>query len=36
MVKIKGEEWIVPDYNVFDGLNFRQILEKIAREYPNK
>ena len=36
MVKIKGKEWIVPDYNVFDGLNFRQLLEKTARDYPKK
>jgi fatty-acyl-CoA synthase len=36
MVKIRGKEWVVPDYNIFDGLNFRQILEKTAREYPGK
>lgn len=36
MVKIKGEEWVVPDHNIFDGLNFREVLEKIAREYPDK
>jgi fatty-acyl-CoA synthase len=35
-VEIKGREWIVPNYNVFDGLNFRQVLEKAARDYPKK
>ncbi len=36
MVQVKGEEWVVPDYNVFDGLNFRQVLEKAAGDYPDK
>lgn len=36
MVKIKGEEWVVQDYNVFYGLNFRQVLEKMAQEYLDK
>ncbi len=35
-MEIKGKEWIVPNYNVFDGLNFKQLLEKTAREYPKK
>lgn len=36
MVTIKGKEWVVPDYDVFDGLNFRELLEKTARDYPAK
>jgi acyl-CoA synthetase (AMP-forming)/AMP-acid ligase II len=36
MVTIKGKEWVVPDYDVFDGLNFRELLEKTARDYPDK
>ena len=35
-MKIKGQEWVVPDYDVFDGLNLRQLLEKTVREYSER
>ncbi|MBI5249827.1 MAG: acyl--CoA ligase [Desulfomonile tiedjei] len=36
MAQTKGKKEVVAEYDVFDGLNFRQLLEKTANAYPDK